>query len=129
MSGLPVQLQFDLVGAVNTTAAVAAAAVGFSKILRYCYREDIGPLAIPALERLGGWLMVDPGRLRHGEQALSRVPPPRIISLNSLSIIIGLDTDRKGSFLQVVRSNNCSTRLSFFSRHARLASTRKTQAD
>ncbi|KAH8808629.1 hypothetical protein F5884DRAFT_834177 [Xylogone sp. PMI_703] len=102
-----VQPQFDIVGAVaTTTTAVSIAVINFGRIMKLCYKEDVQPLVIPPLERLGNWLMVDPSRLRQGEQGLENIPSPRLFSLASLSLLIGLDTDTNVSLVKIISCNN-----------------------
>lgn len=48
------------------------------------------PLVIPPLERLGGWLMVDPDHLQNGDNGFQRVPLPKRWNWTSISIVIGL---------------------------------------
>jgi hypothetical protein len=86
-----IQTQFDIIAAVKMAGAATGLVLqNFNAIFHQCYREDIMPLVIPPLERLGGWLMVDPDRLQNGDNGFQRIPSPKRWNWTSISIVIGL---------------------------------------
>jgi hypothetical protein len=101
-----IQPQFDIIEAARSAGtAVSFVVINFGKLWPACFKEDIQPTVLPAIERLGRWLMVDAGRLRQGEETFENMPPPEQFSWASLSLLIGLDTDPKNSLVKAVSCN------------------------
>jgi hypothetical protein len=77
MAGM--QYQFDVVlAAKESSSTLASLIMAVSKLRPVFDQEDVDMLSAGALERFGGWLMVDGSRLLDGEKMLRNVGPPKL---------------------------------------------------